>query len=92
MLMLRNVFASDLFELGSTSAVIASGLSEYRSSYAREQLLGPLAAGAPLAFATNNVRQLGIDQGASRYGFPEEAAFASTALFTQTPWIGLVAR
>jgi peptidoglycan hydrolase-like protein with peptidoglycan-binding domain len=90
MLMLRNLYASDLFELGSSSAVIATGLAAYRASLGRSRLLYPLGAGASLAEAVREVRGLARSASAGD-GFPEELAFASTALFTQVPWMGVVA-
>jgi cellulose synthase operon protein C len=90
MLILRNLFAADLFELGRTSAVIATGLAAYRASLGRSRLLHPLGAGASLAEAVREVRELAGAADADD-GFPEELAFASTALFTQVPWMGVVA-
>jgi hypothetical protein len=84
MLMLRNLFASDLFELGGSSAVIATGLAEYRAALGRSRLLDPLGTGASLAEAVREVREL-ARLARAEDGFPEELAFASTALFTQVP-------
>jgi peptidoglycan hydrolase-like protein with peptidoglycan-binding domain len=91
LLLLRNLFATDLFQLGGSSAVIAAGLAEYESSRARARLLHTLGGGGSLADAVRDVRDLSRSVRDDRDGFTEALAFASTALFTDVPWMGAFA-
>ncbi len=99
MLLLRNLFASDLFQLGGSSAIIATGIAGYSSSDARVTLLRPLRAGGSLADAVRAVRAFadsfsgspGVRSShfESPDGFPENLALASTVLFSHVPWMGI---
>lgn len=88
LLLLRNLFASDLFELGTTAAVIGTGLAQHGTSNAQEHLIGTLRHGGSLGHAVTSVREL-ADASLPEPGFSESLAFAATALFTQVPWIGI---
>jgi tetratricopeptide (TPR) repeat protein len=93
-LQLRNAFAADLFQQGTTSAVLATGLAGTNQTarlYGR--LIRVLSDAGSLAEASRAVRELG-DPGRSdnsRTGtdtFDSAVAFAGLALFTHDPELG----
>ncbi|MBV9578735.1 MAG: peptidoglycan-binding protein [Chloroflexi bacterium] len=90
MLLLRNLFAADLFQFGNALAVVGIGLAMHQASSALQAMLGTLRSGRSLADAVRAIRALGQWAPGRGYGFPEECAFASAALFTCAPWMGVV--
>jgi hypothetical protein len=88
-LVLRNKFASDLFEVLTSSAVLATGLLADSTADSHIALLERLRAGESLgasSAAARRVAAMGIDLASS---VPEPAALASIALFARTPNAGI---
>jgi cellulose synthase operon protein C len=90
-LLLRNAFAGELFALGGTRAVVATGLARYTAQQRLyEVIIDALARGAELGLLVNAVRRL--VRGSPGPGDPQhDMAFGAAALFARRaavrlPW------
>ena len=88
-LVLRNRFASDLFELLTTSAVLATGLMAGSTADSHGILLERLQAADSIGLACAAARRVTARESDRPDGVPDPAALASIALFAMTPSAGI---
>jgi tetratricopeptide (TPR) repeat protein len=89
-LLLRNCFAGDLFALGASRAVVATGLAGRKAAdLVQDVLLEGLARGDAIGDVVQRVRRQAPASGFSRFDF--SAAFAATALWSNDPSMRLPA-
>ncbi|MDA0182950.1 hypothetical protein OJ997_21740 [Solirubrobacter phytolaccae] len=91
-LLLRNLFAGDLFALGRCAAVLATGLSmpHQRDPYA--QLVRALARRDTVGEVARAVRATGYADAMAADGLESALGPLATALYTNVPWLRPVSR
>jgi hypothetical protein len=91
-LLLRNYFATLLFDLGSTGGVIATGLARlWEQGHLSTTLISGLTSGNSLAEVSRDIRRFTPDVGASDDDLEEVVASAGTVLLTSFPSLSVIA-
>ena len=87
-LLLRNCFAADLFALGGSRAVVATGLADRKTAdLVQDVLLEGLAGGEAIGHVVQRMRQQAPASGFDR--FESAVPYAGTALWSNDPSLRL---